>query len=189
MPCHISILHYQKKKQRSAVDFSTVSKVTSAGMKTRGALKQALFSQGVSDKNGTLEVIHFLPKLGSCLCWRRCVFWLHGVFVLNNFYYYYYSVISLSGSIWWCTGAGGCTETSSGLFHHTCWPEVDLGEGRYWKNTGKELDRPSALSWGMDEWERQITRDSLEKKQMTFETSKTRHVSIQPLKGHCDGKI
>ncbi|KAK9960589.1 hypothetical protein ABG768_008436 [Culter alburnus] len=46
---------YQKKKQRSAVDFSTVSKGTSAGMKNRGALKQALFSQGVSDKNGILE--------------------------------------------------------------------------------------------------------------------------------------
>ncbi|XP_051722229.1 pleckstrin homology domain-containing family G member 6 isoform X2 [Ctenopharyngodon idella] len=46
---------YQKKKQRSAVDFSTVSKGTSAGVRTRGALKQALFSQGVSDKNSTLE--------------------------------------------------------------------------------------------------------------------------------------
>lgn len=68
MPCHISILHCQKKKQRSAVDFSTVSKGTSAGMKNRGALKQALFSQGVSDKNGILEVLDFLPKLGTCLC-------------------------------------------------------------------------------------------------------------------------
>ncbi|XP_067305874.1 uncharacterized protein plekhg6 [Pseudorasbora parva] len=46
---------YQKKKQRSVVDFSTVSKGTSAGGKTRGALKQALFSQGMSDKNATLE--------------------------------------------------------------------------------------------------------------------------------------
>ncbi|XP_016337610.1 pleckstrin homology domain-containing family G member 5-like [Sinocyclocheilus anshuiensis] len=46
---------YQKKKQRAAVDFSTVSKGTSAGVKSRGALKQALFSQGVSDKNGTFE--------------------------------------------------------------------------------------------------------------------------------------
>uniref|UniRef100_A0A8C2KNG9 Pleckstrin homology domain containing, family G (with RhoGef domain) member 6 n=1 Tax=Cyprinus carpio TaxID=7962 RepID=A0A8C2KNG9_CYPCA len=46
---------YQKKKQRTAVDFSTVSKGTSAGVKSRGALKQALFSQGVSDKNGTFE--------------------------------------------------------------------------------------------------------------------------------------
>uniref|UniRef100_A0A673HI16 Pleckstrin homology domain containing, family G (with RhoGef domain) member 6 n=1 Tax=Sinocyclocheilus rhinocerous TaxID=307959 RepID=A0A673HI16_9TELE len=46
----------QKKKQRAAVDFSTVSKGTSAGVKSRGALKQALFSQGVSDKNGTFEV-------------------------------------------------------------------------------------------------------------------------------------
>ncbi|XP_056090893.1 pleckstrin homology domain-containing family G member 5 [Rhinichthys klamathensis goyatoka] len=47
---------HQKKKQRSAVDFSTMSKGTSAVVKTRGALKQALFSQGVSDKNSTLEV-------------------------------------------------------------------------------------------------------------------------------------
>ncbi|XP_058601684.1 pleckstrin homology domain-containing family G member 5 isoform X3 [Onychostoma macrolepis] len=46
---------YQKKKQRSAVDFSTVSKGTSAGVKSRSTLKQALFSQGVSDKNGTSE--------------------------------------------------------------------------------------------------------------------------------------
>lgn len=46
----------QKKKQRAAVDFSTVSKGTSAVGKSRGTLKQALFSQGVSDKNGTFEV-------------------------------------------------------------------------------------------------------------------------------------
>uniref|UniRef100_A0A8C1C3E3 Pleckstrin homology domain containing, family G (with RhoGef domain) member 6 n=2 Tax=Cyprinus carpio TaxID=7962 RepID=A0A8C1C3E3_CYPCA len=46
---------YQKKKQRTAVDFSTVSKGTSAGVKSRGALKQALFNQGVSDKNGIFE--------------------------------------------------------------------------------------------------------------------------------------
>ncbi|RXN33428.1 pleckstrin -like protein [Labeo rohita] len=46
---------YQKKKQRAAVDFSTVGKGTSVVVKSRGALKQALFSQGVSDKNGTLE--------------------------------------------------------------------------------------------------------------------------------------
>ncbi|XP_026140069.1 pleckstrin homology domain-containing family G member 5 [Carassius auratus] len=46
---------YQKKKQRTAMDFSTVSKGTSAGAKSRGALKQALFSQGVSDRNGTFE--------------------------------------------------------------------------------------------------------------------------------------
>ncbi|KAL1259165.1 hypothetical protein QQF64_009742, partial [Cirrhinus molitorella] len=46
---------YQKKKQRAAVDFSTVSKGSSAGVKSRGTLKQALFSQGVSDKNGTFE--------------------------------------------------------------------------------------------------------------------------------------
>lgn len=46
----------QKKKQRTAMDFSTVSKGTSAGAKSRGALKQALFSQGVSDRNGTFEV-------------------------------------------------------------------------------------------------------------------------------------
>ncbi|XP_051576350.1 uncharacterized protein LOC127453739 isoform X2 [Myxocyprinus asiaticus] len=46
---------YQKKKQRAAVDFSTVSKVTSTGVKTRGALMQVFFSQGVSDKNSTHE--------------------------------------------------------------------------------------------------------------------------------------
>ncbi|XP_039550497.1 uncharacterized protein plekhg6 isoform X2 [Pimephales promelas] len=46
---------HQKKKQRSAVDFSTMSKGTSAVVKTRGVLKQALFSQAVSDKNSTLE--------------------------------------------------------------------------------------------------------------------------------------
>ncbi|XP_052475426.1 uncharacterized protein LOC128031199 [Carassius gibelio] len=46
---------YQKKKQRAAVDFSTVSKGTSAGVKSRGPLKQVLFSQGVSDKNSTFE--------------------------------------------------------------------------------------------------------------------------------------
>ncbi|XP_077065092.1 uncharacterized protein plekhg6 isoform X2 [Siphateles boraxobius] len=46
---------HQKKKQRSAVDFSTMSKGTSAVVKTRGALKQMLFSQGVSEKNSTLE--------------------------------------------------------------------------------------------------------------------------------------
>lgn len=38
------------------MDFSTMSKGTSAGGKSRGTLKQALFSQGVSDKNGTFEV-------------------------------------------------------------------------------------------------------------------------------------
>ncbi|XP_051575886.1 uncharacterized protein LOC127453508 isoform X2 [Myxocyprinus asiaticus] len=44
-----------KKKQRVAVDFSTVSKATSTGVKTRGALMQVFFSQGVSDKNATQE--------------------------------------------------------------------------------------------------------------------------------------
>ncbi|KAK7147749.1 hypothetical protein R3I94_010315 [Phoxinus phoxinus] len=46
---------HQKKKHRSAVDFSTLSKGTSAVVKTRDALKQALFSQGVSDRNSTFE--------------------------------------------------------------------------------------------------------------------------------------
>ncbi len=41
------------------MDFYTVSKGTSAGGKSRGALKQALFSQGVTDKNGTFEVGHY----------------------------------------------------------------------------------------------------------------------------------
>nr|XP_009290476.1 pleckstrin homology domain-containing family G member 6 isoform X1 [Danio rerio] len=44
---------YQKKKQRTNVDFSTVSK--GAGVKSRGALKQVLFNQGTNDKNGTVE--------------------------------------------------------------------------------------------------------------------------------------
>ncbi|XP_056331262.1 pleckstrin homology domain-containing family G member 6 isoform X2 [Danio aesculapii] len=44
---------YQKKKQRTTVDFSTVSKGT--GVKSRGALKQVLFNQGTNDKNGTVE--------------------------------------------------------------------------------------------------------------------------------------
>jgi len=56
-----------------------MSKGTSAVVKTRGVLKQALFSQAVSDKNSTLEVIHFLPKLGTgtsacCICTKRLIF-------------------------------------------------------------------------------------------------------------------
>lgn len=41
-------------------DFATVSKGTSAGGKPRAALKQALFNQGVSDKNPVSEV--------CCIC-------------------------------------------------------------------------------------------------------------------------
>ncbi|TRY94308.1 hypothetical protein DNTS_030388 [Danionella cerebrum] len=44
---------YQKKKQRAAVDFSTVSKGTA--VKSRAALKQVLLSQGSSDRNGSVE--------------------------------------------------------------------------------------------------------------------------------------
>lgn len=93
------------------MDFSTMSKGTSAIVKTRGALKQALFSQGVSDKNSTLEVIlfFFLPKLGMDAGGT------FSVFVLNNIYFLlHFCSFSLS------TGAGGCTETSSGLFQHIC---------------------------------------------------------------------
>lgn len=91
------------------MEFSTMSKGTSAIVKTRGALKQALFSQGVSDKNSTLEVIHFLPKLGMDAGGTFSVFVLNDIFFLLHF-----CSFSLS------TGAGGCTETSSGLFQHTC---------------------------------------------------------------------
>ncbi|XP_026862480.2 uncharacterized protein plekhg6 [Electrophorus electricus] len=45
----------QKKKQRQAVGFSTVSKGTNANAKTRGALVPATFIQGSSEKMSVLE--------------------------------------------------------------------------------------------------------------------------------------
>uniref|UniRef100_UPI0037E89877 uncharacterized protein plekhg6 isoform X2 n=1 Tax=Semicossyphus pulcher TaxID=241346 RepID=UPI0037E89877 len=47
---------YQRRtKQKVVTDFATVSKGTSAGAKPRAALRQVLFSQGVSDKNPASE--------------------------------------------------------------------------------------------------------------------------------------
>ncbi|KAK2844741.1 hypothetical protein Q5P01_011400 [Channa striata] len=49
-------LGYQRRtKQKVVTNFATVSKGTSAGAKPRAALRQVLFSQGVSDKNPTSE--------------------------------------------------------------------------------------------------------------------------------------
>ncbi|XP_051261963.1 uncharacterized protein plekhg6 isoform X2 [Dicentrarchus labrax] len=47
---------YQRRtKQKVVTDFATVSKGASAGAKPRAALRQVLFSQGVSEKNPTSE--------------------------------------------------------------------------------------------------------------------------------------
>ncbi|XP_056236347.1 uncharacterized protein plekhg6 [Seriola aureovittata] len=49
-------LGYQRRtKQKVVTDFSTLSKGTSAAAKPRAALRQVLFSQGVSDKNPASE--------------------------------------------------------------------------------------------------------------------------------------
>ncbi|GLD58830.1 pleckstrin homology domain-containing family G member 6 [Lates japonicus] len=49
-------LTFQRRtKQKVVTDFSTLSKGTSAGAKPRAALRQVLFSQGVSDKNPVSE--------------------------------------------------------------------------------------------------------------------------------------
>ncbi|KAM4600634.1 uncharacterized protein plekhg6 isoform 2-T2 [Polymixia lowei] len=49
-------LGYQRRtKQKVVTDFTAVSKGTSTGVKPRTALRQALFSQGVSDKNPASE--------------------------------------------------------------------------------------------------------------------------------------
>ncbi|XP_058503764.1 uncharacterized protein plekhg6 [Solea solea] len=51
-----STLGYQRRtKQKVVTDFATVSKGTSAGTRPRAALRQVLFSQGVSDKNPVSE--------------------------------------------------------------------------------------------------------------------------------------
>ena len=52
------ILSFQRRtKQKVVTDFATVSKGTSAGAKPRAALRQVLFSQGVSEKNPASEVL------------------------------------------------------------------------------------------------------------------------------------
>ncbi|KAM3613823.1 uncharacterized protein V6R79_005508 [Siganus canaliculatus] len=52
----ISTLGYQRRtKQKVVTDFATVSKGTSAGAKPRAALRQVLFSQGVSEKTPPSE--------------------------------------------------------------------------------------------------------------------------------------
>lgn len=49
--CISAFLCFQRRtKQKVVTDFATLSKGTSAGAKPRTALKQVLFSQGVSDK-------------------------------------------------------------------------------------------------------------------------------------------
>ncbi|CAJ1062503.1 uncharacterized protein plekhg6 isoform X1 [Xyrichtys novacula] len=45
----------RRTKQKVVTDFATVSKGTSAGAKPRAALRQVLFSQGVSEKNSSSE--------------------------------------------------------------------------------------------------------------------------------------
>ncbi|XP_036930755.1 uncharacterized protein plekhg6 isoform X2 [Acanthopagrus latus] len=51
-----STFGYQRRtKQKVVTDFATVSKGTSAGAKPRAALRQVLFSQGVSEKNPASE--------------------------------------------------------------------------------------------------------------------------------------
>lgn len=51
LTCPAAFLCFQRRtKQKVANDFGTLSKGTSAGVKPRTALKQVLFSQGVSDK-------------------------------------------------------------------------------------------------------------------------------------------
>ncbi|KAM9353490.1 LOW QUALITY PROTEIN: uncharacterized protein plekhg6 [Symphorus nematophorus] len=48
-------LSQRRTKQKVVTDFATVSKGTSAGAKPRAALRQVLFSQGVSEKNPAAE--------------------------------------------------------------------------------------------------------------------------------------
>lgn len=47
----------RRTKQKVVTDFATVSKGASAGAKPRAALRQVLFSQGVSEKNLASEVL------------------------------------------------------------------------------------------------------------------------------------
>ncbi|XP_030014821.1 uncharacterized protein plekhg6 [Sphaeramia orbicularis] len=61
-------LGYQRRtKQKVVTDFASVSKGTSAGAKPRAALRQVLFSQGVSDKNLASEERGQLDMLKQAL--------------------------------------------------------------------------------------------------------------------------
>lgn len=46
----------RKTKEKVVSDFSTLSKGTSVGAKPKAALRQVLFSQGVSEKTAASEV-------------------------------------------------------------------------------------------------------------------------------------
>lgn len=51
------LIFQRRTKQKVVTDFATLSKGTSAGAKPRAALRQVLFSQGVSDKSPAAEVL------------------------------------------------------------------------------------------------------------------------------------
>ncbi|KAI3361136.1 hypothetical protein L3Q82_013339 [Scortum barcoo] len=59
--------HYRwwnrRTKQKVVTDFATLSKGASAGAKPRAALRQVLFSQGVSEKNPASEVLCCFPLI------------------------------------------------------------------------------------------------------------------------------
>lgn len=52
----------RKTKEKVVSDFSTLSKGTSVGAKSKVALRQVLFSQGVSEKTTASEVLTSLPS-------------------------------------------------------------------------------------------------------------------------------
>ncbi|XP_036394016.1 uncharacterized protein plekhg6 isoform X2 [Megalops cyprinoides] len=60
-------LGYQKQKQGLGSDFATLSKGVSGSVKPRGALRQVLFSQGVSDKSPSPEERSQLEALKQTL--------------------------------------------------------------------------------------------------------------------------
>lgn len=151
------IFPFQRRtKQKVVTDFATLNKGASVGTKPRAALRQALFSQGVPEKNPASEVptSHYtLTRHAYCL-WpviqHHCstanssVLIVERVFFSPNFCLFIFFLTSCSG------------ERSAGFAEAGAWDlrcanqsEVDVEGGKSGNNSGEELDRDSGLSFGM----------------------------------------
>lgn len=153
----------RRTKQKVVTDFATVNKGASAGAKPRAALRQVLFSQGVSEKNPVPEVWPCLIALNadvetdthllqvstmstthqdhSLWCFKCVRIW--PLFHVSFFLFVLLVFIRRVGA-----RSTGFVKAWVGDVRHAGQHELGVGGGKSGDDAGEELDRNRGLSCG-----------------------------------------
>lgn len=128
----------RKTKEKVVSDFSTLSKGTSVGAKPKAALRQVLFSQGVSEKTAASEV-STSPSPRTTNLLRRAHVHHSALPPLFS----YIPLFLSSGE-----KSAGSVEARAGDLRRSSQPEVVLEGGEPGNNAGEELDTNGGFPCG-----------------------------------------